>query len=249
MAATKTAKKSAAETPEAQKMHPCACQNYEIEIWTGDVPEGADPGDYLDLVGTDCVSETASDFAPGHDAKLKSLLIRAGAEGHAVRRNEEGMAVSGDPVGMAGDFNFEYMVKKGIERAVSRVNAQRAKKEAAAKKRADKAAKKVADKLKMDHEGTEAAREGALKQARQDLGLTDEETPAQVVEEAREQALETAREELNVQPEAVPTDGAVTIKVGRWTYEAVIDTNDNSAHYSSGNGVAKVAPAGKYQIV
>lgn len=55
----------------------CACANYQVE--------GA---------GTGCTSTTKKKFAPGHDAKLRSLLVKAGVAGHSVHVKEEDGSVS-----------------------------------------------------------------------------------------------------------------------------------------------------------
>ena len=128
---TKTA--DAAKLDEVLKEHACECGRYEIEQWTGEVPEGADPGDFLELRGTGCVQTTTRTFAPGHDAKLKSLLIEAGASGWSVRRNDGGVASIDDAQHWAARFDFAHMIYAGIARA--------------GQKRADKLAKKEAREL------------------------------------------------------------------------------------------------------
>lgn len=126
---------------EANGEHNCECQKYSIEIWTGEVPEGADPGEYVEYIETGCHQTTTRTFAPGHDAKLKSLMIAAGAQGNAVRRDEGGMANTGDAVTMAGAFGFESQVGAGIARAQARQAERAAKKAAKAAAKADKPAK------------------------------------------------------------------------------------------------------------
>jgi len=181
---------------DVNKFHPCECQKYSIEIWTGEVPEGADPGEYVEYEEIGCIEDTARTFAPGHDAKLKSLMIRAGVAGNAIRRDEGGMAHIGDPVAMAGHFGFEHQVAAGIKRAQAKLAERAARKAARAAAKADKPAK-------------------APKTPR---------VAKQLVE-------------------------PVTVKVGRWTYEAIVNPADNSAEYTSANGEVKTAAAGKYQIV
>lgn len=186
-----TAKTSDAKT----ELTPCACQHFEIEIWNGEVPEGADPADYVDYVGTGCSQKTRRTFAPGHDAKLKGLLIQAGADGHGVRREVGGMASIGKAEKIAEAFGFEHQVKAGIQRL-------RAQREAKAAKKAEKPAAK-------------APRTQKQQKAEKIVGITD---PA-------------------------------TIKVGRWTYEAVIDTKTNAATFTSANGETKTVAEGKYKLV
>lgn len=81
----------------------CTCSRYQVET-----PEG--------VVGTDCTSVTRKKFAPGHDAKLKSLLVQAGANGHSVRVTEEDGSVS--VMGHSAAAKLHGMVEhveKGIE--------------------------------------------------------------------------------------------------------------------------------------
>lgn len=99
-----------------QSLHRCECWMYEVEI------ESAD-GDvnkikYRTTMGTaECRQLTKRTFAPGHDAKLKSLLIFAGAGGHSVRRNEGGAVRISDPMSFAEYYGFAHQVAAGIVRA------------------------------------------------------------------------------------------------------------------------------------
>jgi hypothetical protein len=151
----KTAKTQTAAAESAQPtLHDCECSRYEIEQWTGEVPEGADPGDFLELLGTGCVQQTARTFAPGHDAKLKALLIRAGHEGSGVRRNDGGMASVSDAMHWAEFHGFAHMVKAGMNRA--------------ARKYADREARKIAREAERAHakevsRGTKRAAKAGVK--------------------------------------------------------------------------------------
>lgn len=193
---------------EANGEMPCECQRFEIEIWTGDVPEGADPGNYVEYTGTGCQSTTTRTFAPGHDAKLKSLLIQAGMNSDSVRRGDGGLVILGDAVTMAGAYGFETQVASGIQRAIAKRAASYAKKLAKSQAREAREALKEAAKL------------------------------AKAAAKAADQPVEVA-----------PLIGQVSIKVGRWTYKAIINPADNSAEYTSSNGATKVAEEGKYAIV
>jgi hypothetical protein len=117
------------------EVKPCLCGAYEIEIWDGrEIPEGADPGDYVRYEDTGCRASTTRDFAPGHDAKLKALLIRAGVAGHEVRLNSGGVASTGSASDHASRYPFAYMVdngiKRGREKAATRRNGPAAKRAA-----------------------------------------------------------------------------------------------------------------------
>lgn len=63
---------------------------------------------------TGCTATTRRTFAPGHDARLKGFLIRAGRLGHLIRTPEGGAdQVS---VRVAERFGFAQMVRDGIAR-------------------------------------------------------------------------------------------------------------------------------------
>ncbi|MEU2070418.1 hypothetical protein [Streptomyces anulatus] len=89
---------------------------------------------------TGCAAETKRLFAPGHDAKLKSFLIRMGAEGTEVIRTVDGLASSADASTHAAKFAFGHMVAAGITRAEGKAAA---KAERAAARAARKAAPKT----------------------------------------------------------------------------------------------------------
>jgi hypothetical protein len=87
---------------------PCVCANYV------DNDNGA---------GTGCGSVSRSKFAPGHDAKLKSFLIRCGADGHQVRQADNGQVESS--LAWAKLFGFAEQVRSGIDRAVAKNQARK----------------------------------------------------------------------------------------------------------------------------
>ncbi|MEU9589855.1 hypothetical protein AB0D84_09000 [Streptomyces sp. NPDC048193] len=127
---TTTAKTAQAATAEPTR---CECSRYELE--------GGQT--------TGCKAETKRLFAPGHDAKLKSFLIRAGAAGELVTRvAEDGHRTSGQADSLAAKFTFGYMVKAGITRARDKA-AEKAERAAAraTRKAAPKTPKKVTAKV------------------------------------------------------------------------------------------------------
>ncbi|RNL84759.1 hypothetical protein [Halostreptopolyspora alba] len=89
------------KTAPAKAETPCTCSKY-ADATTGET--------------TGCTKTTRRDFAPGHDAKLKGFLIRAGAAGHLV-------ALAGAPdepvqaSEAASRFGFARHVASGISRA------------------------------------------------------------------------------------------------------------------------------------
>ncbi|MER7509979.1 hypothetical protein ABTX82_16760 [Streptomyces lavendulae] len=131
MAANTTAKKAAAEQTR------CECSRYSVLVNLRD-----DNGDLAwdEELTTGCTATTARVFAPGHDAKLKSALIRWGVEGHDVTRDGDGVNTTADAETHAVKFIFANMVAAGIKRAKDKAAAK-------AERAAARAAKKVAAKV------------------------------------------------------------------------------------------------------
>lgn len=110
MNATVTRKVTTATAP-----HACACSGFKAIDAAGRV-----------VSTTGCTATTRRTFAPGHDARMKGFLIRAGREGNLVRTPEGGSDQL--PAKVADRFGFAHMVRDGIARkAAKRV----AKKQAA----------------------------------------------------------------------------------------------------------------------
>ncbi|MFC9808491.1 hypothetical protein [Streptomyces griseoaurantiacus] len=136
--AAKTAKTAQAETT-ADELHPCECAAYDA--LPADLTEtDLETGDY-EVFTTGCTATTKRQFAPGHDAKLKSFLIKHGAAGHDVRRNEGGVATSASAEQHAARYAFGHMVAAGVKRAETKA-AEKAERAAA------RAARKAAPKAK-----------------------------------------------------------------------------------------------------
>ncbi|MFF9862117.1 hypothetical protein [Streptomyces tendae] len=112
--AAKTAKTAQAETT-ADELHPCECAAYDA--LTADLTDAdLETGDY-EVFTTGCAATTKRQFAPGHDAKLKSFLIKQGAAGRDIRRNEGGVATSASAEQHAARYAFGHMVAAGVKRA------------------------------------------------------------------------------------------------------------------------------------
>jgi hypothetical protein len=164
-------------------------------------------------------------FAPGHDAKLKSLLIQAGIAGMEVKQG----VITTDAATAARQFGFAPMVADGITRGLAKLAAKAEK--AAAPKAPRKAAKK--------NKEAAAERAAALtaKMAEVAGKVIVSTTPAPVAEPIVEAA-----------PEATEAPaGTVQIKLGRWEYAATII--DGDAHYADAKGVARVALEGNYKKI
>ncbi|MFE0793430.1 hypothetical protein [Streptomyces mutabilis] len=140
------AAKTAAKKTETAEPTQCECSRYDAI--PADLTEAdLESGDF-EILTTGCTATTKRQFAPGHDAKLKSALIRWGALGLDIRRNEGGVASSASPAKHASRYAFAHMVTAGVKRAQDKAadKARRAQ-ERAAKKAAPKQPKKVTAKV------------------------------------------------------------------------------------------------------
>jgi len=117
---------TATKTAAPAVIKPCICGQY-----------ATDEGD------TGCTKSTLRDFAPGHDAKLKTFLIKAGAAGLEVTRTVDGIATSNSAEGHAAAFRFGYMVEAGIKRHQAKAEEKAARKAARQAKKAPKVTAKV----------------------------------------------------------------------------------------------------------
>ncbi|MFD7570697.1 hypothetical protein ACFV6U_09240 [Streptomyces sp. NPDC059810] len=134
MAAKNTAKTAPAASDE---LHACECSRYDAVFPDELTDANLESGDYQ-IFETGCTATTRRLFAPGHDAKLKSALIKWGALGLDIRRTDEGgVATSAEATKHASAFKFAHMVAAGIKRAEDKRLAKLAKAE-------ERAAKKVA---------------------------------------------------------------------------------------------------------
>lgn len=209
------------------KLGNCECAQWEIGL-TIDGAEGADEEPEVTIITTGCDKQTKRDFAQGHDAKLKSLFIRAGVEGMEVRWGRQtGVLVTTDAEAAAERFGFGQQVKAGI---LSRLD-----KLARGRKKIAPAPRAVAAEV------VEGSEEGDLPTipkapAEQDT-WTDE--AAKAVDEllADPELAEMVGDEIKVQG-----------KIGRWTYEGTVG-EDGAFTYTGGSGETKVAEAGKWSPV
>ncbi|AGK80441.1 hypothetical protein SFUL_5553 [Streptomyces microflavus DSM 40593] len=99
-------------TPETDK--PCACSSYSLLVL---VHENAEGDKVWQQTTTRCAATTKRTFAPGHDAKLKSLLLQAGAGGHQVRRTASSTVVDRDAAKVAADLGWEGIIPGGPQPA------------------------------------------------------------------------------------------------------------------------------------
>lgn len=96
---------NATATKTAQAVKPCTCSKVSTRTETGE------------LVSTGCSQTTKRTFAPGHDARLKGFLIRAGVEGQDVTVGDDAPRSA---QAVADQFGFGYMVAEGIKAGAER---------------------------------------------------------------------------------------------------------------------------------
>lgn len=188
---------------------PCQCGWYFRADEEGNVIEGGA-----------CAATTSRQFAPGHDARLKGLLIRAGIAGAEVSMHHGAALVSKSADQAAMAYGFYQQVLHGIELGKG---AQQAKYDKADAKTADRVAKKAAPK---------AERTVVRKDA--DLPI------AAAAEEA------TKTRPVAVADPVAP--GPLQIKIGQKQYAAEVDETGD-AHYTNVRGEQRVARAGSYSKV
>lgn len=155
---TAEAEKPVREKKAPVEPTPCACQFY-----TGKDAKGNE-------LSTGCNEETPRTFRPGHDAKLKSLLIKVGAAGNQVTKSTDDEDVEMDPLHAAEEFGFRGLVEKSVDAAKVKEEARQAK----AQERADAKAAK-------DREKAEA-------KAKREKAAADKKAHAEAVAKAAEDA-------------------------------------------------------------
>lgn len=140
---------TAATTTEST---PCLCGLFEAMDSEQLTEADLETGDY-DSWYTGCTETTQNTFAPGHDAKLKSALIRWGSQDLEVSQLVGGVRVTASAEQWADKLEFGYMVRAGIDRAVTKAAAREAKRQlrmataaARAEAKANKAERKLAEK-------------------------------------------------------------------------------------------------------
>jgi hypothetical protein len=207
--------KKATSTPAADDTdnEPVKCECRYWEVGT-DLDPAFSRED--DIVTTGCLLTTRRTFAPGHDAKLKSLLIRAGVFGWEARYGRiTGTLTTMDPISAANRYGFGPQVRVGIERGkrAAEAKANRVARRAAAKKAGSKATKAIAKAA-----DAPPPREVPVKVVAPKMPNVPAAQPA---------TDDKARDELAalVGTEKLPTPGyrRVVAKVGRWEYEGSLE--------------------------
>lgn len=235
----------------------CECSLWEIGCDV-DVPEGAEPDVTIETTG--CTATTNRVFAPGHDAKLKALLIRAGVEGLDVRYGRvTGVVHTTDWAATAARFGFEEMVRKGVERGVAKAQARltRQANKAAAKPPRKVGARVVsaepgsgilvADLDALVSGGDAAARHADSaayhKELADNIKSGQGDPSLMIADESDEELLNNP---LDDDDEPADDWRDAKIKVGRWVYSATIDIATGTARYTTREGEIKTAQADGY---
>lgn len=238
-------------TADATGATACECSKYEAVIGEQLTEENLASGNY-ETFSTGCVATTKREFAPGHDAKLKSFLITHGAQGHDIKFG----ITLGTAEQFAKQYTFGYMILEGIAKATEKANAK-AEREAArkAKKTAPKAERKLAEgagivkpvaDIVADEEAAHAEAE-ARKVADREASAEWDDAP-KVAEVATPVTLEDD-EAMNAHAhQAREAAGLVKAKVGRWEHEGYVN-EDGSFTYAKRSGGTKTVAAGKYSLI
>ncbi|MGW0854734.1 hypothetical protein [Streptomyces sp. NPDC002690] len=86
---------------------PCECSSYSLLVL---VHENTQGDKVWQQTTTDCTATTKRTFAPGHDSKLKSLLLQARDGGRQIRRTSGTTVVDRDAARVAADLGWEDLV-------------------------------------------------------------------------------------------------------------------------------------------
>jgi hypothetical protein len=165
-----------------------------------------------------CRASTTRLFAPGHDAKLKGRLIRAGvADAMVTATDADGNTAELAPMEVARLFGFARQVHAGIALGKD-------KEQAKAERKAKREAEREARQLRREAEQAARAEAKAAKASKDAAfaaalaGLAEEATPA-----------------------------LITAKVGRWLYTGT-EQADGTFVYEDKQGKTKVAPVGGWTL-
>lgn len=245
------------EKTEANGATACECSKFEAYIAEQHTDENLASGNY-DIFSTGCVQTTKREFAPGHDAKLKSFLITHGAQGHEIRYGS--LVTTAEDV--AKRYTFGYMILDGIAKAKEKLAAKAERAAArAAKKTAPKPAKVVADET--THDGNAARKEREAKAlSLAEIVKAEEAAHAEAVKRNQPEPewddadvkttdapiLEDEAAMNTLARESREAAGLVKAKVGRWEHEGYVN-EDGSFTYAKRSGGTKTVAQGKYNLI
>lgn len=243
------------EKTEATGATACECSKFEAYIAEQHTDENLASGNY-DIFSTGCVQTTKREFAPGHDAKLKSFLITHGSQGHEIRYGS--LVTTAEDV--AKRYTFGYMILDGIEKAKAKLAAKAEREAARAERKANKPKKaaKVADEA--THDGNAARKEREAKSLAE-IVKAEEAAHAEAEKRSRPEPewddadVKTADAPILEDEAAMNTAareererGLVKAKVGRWEHEGYVN-EDGSFTYAKRSGGTKTVAQGKYTLI
>lgn len=215
---------------------PCQCHT-ELLYWIDqtvdaeDAVVDADNPNATPIYGP-CGQATFGMFAPGHDAKLKSLLQRLYAAGQEYAFVDGSMLIHTDPMEVARERGWERFLKQHAQIAQT--------KEA---RRADKAAAKAA-------RATERQKMRDIKADEREAAKAERIANADERKLAKAMKAKDGQHGAPVEPKAgfYP----VRVKVGRWVYDATIVQRVGDLYeveYKTSKGETKRVNAMAEQIV
>lgn len=123
---------------------PCACKDYAVKF------DGQERT-------TACDAESRGVFAPGHDAKLKSLLIFAGTHGHRVEHRTDEGTHEMSHVEAAEQHGFRPQVEFAVSKAAEKAAAREQREALAAERREQREREKVERREQREREKAERA--------------------------------------------------------------------------------------------
>lgn len=228
----------------------CKCSLYEAQIGAQLTDENLANGNY-DTFSTGCQATTKREFAPGHDAKLKSFLIEHGALDHEIKFGITIMTAED----AAKSYTFGYMIVEGIEKAKAKLAAKADRAAAkAAKKTAPKAERKLAESAGIVKVADIVAAEEQAHELAEAKKVADRENSAEwddapQVATVTEPVILEDEGAMNAHAqEAREAAGLVKAKVGRWEHEGYVN-EDGSFTYAKRSGGTKTVAAGKYSLI
>lgn len=225
-------------TADATGATPCECSKFEAQISEQHTEENLASGNY-DTFSTGCTATTKREFAPGHDAKLKSFLIEHGAQDHLIVKG----ITHGTAESFAKQYTFGYMILEGIEKAKGKLAAKAERAAAkAAKKTAPKATKPLAEVVQ-----EEEAKHAEAEAAKRPEPEWDDTDVAKVAEVATPVTLEDEGAMNAHAQDARVAAGLVKAKVGRWVREGYVN-EDGSFTFAKKLGGTETVAEGKYTL-
>lgn len=109
----------AVESAKQRGLTPCQCRTHiAYRVTASDIPEDdASTFEEYDVYET-CGTVTHRTYAPGHDAKLKSLLINLNREGKSYHYLSGGSIFTVEPSTLAAELNWSHFLTPAKPKAV-----------------------------------------------------------------------------------------------------------------------------------